>query len=160
MREQRDAFVFRCFTGLAYIDYITLRAEHFINDEKGLWLIKFRHKTRKKAKNKIELPLDLLFEGEATKIIQPYLKGKLPKANIFREVKNKSNNENIRSIAEAAGISKHLTTHVARHTFKNLCRKAGYPIDVISLLMGHAPPKTTTHLYGTEDRLTLAGYLR
>lgn len=159
VQEQRDAFVFRCFTGLSYIDYIQLQGKHFIKDEKGLWLIKHRHKTKKTSGSQIKLPLDLLFEGEAAKIIEPYLRGKLPEAKIFTFISPSPHNLNIRKIAKIATIEKHLSSHTARHTFKNLCREKGYPIDVISILMGHAPPKTTSHIYGTDDRITLAGYL-
>ena len=36
----RDAFLFGCFTGLAYIDIKTLRKEHFETDEEGRFWIK------------------------------------------------------------------------------------------------------------------------
>ena len=42
----RDAFLFGCFTGLAYIDIKTFRKEHFETDEEGrIWIKKKRVKT-------------------------------------------------------------------------------------------------------------------
>lgn len=44
--RSRDAFLFGCFTGLAYIDIKTLRKEHFETDEEGrIWIKKKRVKT-------------------------------------------------------------------------------------------------------------------
>lgn len=52
-------------------------------------------------------------------------------------------NKGIREAAKAAGISKHLTTHTARHTFAYLASKQGIPVTVIQHALNHSSVATT-----------------
>lgn len=49
----------------------------------------------------------------------------------------------IRRGAAAAGITKHITPHILRHSFGTLLAEAGVPLDTIQRLLGHADIKTT-----------------
>lgn len=61
--------------------------------------------------------------------------GQLPAAVTIREALSKA--------AEAAGIKKHVTPHVLRHSFATHLLEQGVDIHVVSALLGHAMLKTT-----------------
>jgi len=50
---------------------------------------------------------------------------------------------NVKSLCKAAGITKRITGHSARHTFATLCVTLGHDIYVISKLLGHTSVKET-----------------
>jgi len=52
----------------------------------------------------------------------------------------------LKLIAEVAGIKKHLTFHLARHTVATLLLMNGVPIETIKKLLGHTKI-TTTMIY-------------
>ncbi|HEX9503027.1 MAG TPA: tyrosine-type recombinase/integrase [Patescibacteria group bacterium] len=56
-------------------------------------------------------------------------------------------------LANKAGITKHLTPHVMRHTAATIMMQNGCPITYIQELLGHSDIKTTAKYYlGTDDR--------
>lgn len=58
-----------------------------------------------------------------------------------------------RLLASKAGITKHLTPHVLRHTAATIMMQNGCPITYIQELLGHSDIKTTAKYYlGTDDR--------
>ena len=52
-----------------------------------------------------------------------------------------------------ADLPKHYTLHCMRHTFTNMLRKKGVPIDIIQKLLGHATVRTTWDHYDASDAL-------
>ena len=53
-------------------------------------------------------------------------------------------NDNLKVIQELAGISKSLTTHLARHTFATTVTLGnGVPIETVSRMLGHTKLSTT-----------------
>ena len=46
-------------------------------------------------------------------------------------------NSNLKTIANATGITKRLTTHVGRHTFATWMLRNGVPIEKVSKMLGH-----------------------
>ena len=49
----------------------------------------------------------------------------------------------MKEIADICGINKHLTFHVARHTFATTVTLNGIPIESVSSMLGHKSIKTT-----------------
>ena len=49
--------------------------------------------------------------------------------------------------AEKAGIEKHVTPHVLRHTMTSLFAEAGVPLEVISRRLGHDSSELTRTIY-------------
>jgi len=135
----RDIFVFCCYTGLAYADVQQLKQEHIIIGVNGDRWIKM---PRKKTKAMSSIPL----LPPAQEIIlkyhdHPYVldgKGVLP------VLTNQKSNAYLKEIADVCGINKHLTTHLARHTFATTVTLAnGVSISTVSKMLGHRSLKTT-----------------
>ena len=53
-------------------------------------------------------------------------------------------NGNLRRLAEAAGIDKHVTSHTLRHSFAQwILNEEGYTIAQLAGMLGHTELKTT-----------------
>lgn len=63
-----DAFLFCCYTGLRYSDFVSLNEKNIVKMDGKLWLIFDSVKTGAEVK----LPLSLLFEGKALTLLQKY----------------------------------------------------------------------------------------
>lgn len=57
---------------------------------------------------------------------------------LFTEVTNQKMNAYLKEIADLARIEKHLTTHLARHTFATLSLSNHVSIESISKMLGHS----------------------
>ena len=59
---------------------------------------------------------------------------------------NQKSNAYLKEIAELCGITKNLTTHLARHTFATTVTLTnGVPLESVSKMLGHKSIKTTQH---------------
>ncbi len=140
----RDAFLFGCFTGLAYIDIKTLRKEHFETDEEGrIWIKKKRVKTGILSRIPLLPMAKLLLEkykdwpGDAVMPIQD-----------ATDV-----NENLKDIATLCGINKRVTFHTSRHTFASTVTLANnISLEVISKMMGHTNTRMTSRYAKLIDK--------
>lgn len=134
-----DAFLFCCYTGLRYSDFINLSEKNIVMVDKKPWLIFNAIKTGIEVK----LPLTILFDGKAWKLLHKY-KGKLKD---FFSIKPNSNvNKELIRIGKFAGIEKHFSFHSARHTNATLLIYKGANITTVQKLLGHRNV-TTTQIY-------------
>lgn len=59
---------------------------------------------------------------------------------------NQKMNAYLKEIADLCGLNKHLTFHLARHTFATTVTLSnGVPIETVSKMLGHLDLKTTQH---------------
>ncbi len=136
-RQIRDIFVFQAFTGLAYADVKKLTFDDIQKSFDGeLWLIAKRKKTGTTFYVKL-LPV-------AKQLIEQYrlvAKSKF----IFPVPSNTENmNRSLRRICKQAGITKWISSHVARHTMATtVCLSQGVPIETVSQMLGHSSIQTT-----------------
>ena len=64
--------------------------------------------------------------------------------HLFPVAQNQVINRYLKQIAEAAGIKKKITFHMARHTFATtITLMHGIPIETVSKMLGHAALSTT-----------------
>ena len=106
-RHILDAFLFCCYTGLRYSDFVRMKPDWIEKINGKPWL----HFFTKKTNTEVRLPLSLLFDGKALSIIGKYGDiGKL--AHIYG---NHDTNVALSHIMEAAKIGKRATFHMARH---------------------------------------------
>lgn len=136
LREVRDMFLMQCYTGLSYADLKRLALCHLSKSENGVYWIRMeRQKTR------VAFAIPLL--PQALTILQKYLPLNLTDEPLLPVLSNQKMNENLKLIQEIAGISKHLTTHLARHSFATVALTNGVPIETVSKLLGHTKLSTT-----------------
>lgn len=139
LEQVRDIFVFCCFTGLAYTDVQKLSKDHIILKMDGTRWIKIN---RSKTDCRSTIPL----LPAAEKIIQKYVDHPITLQNglLLPVISNQKTNAYLKEIADACNLEKHLTFHLARHTFATTVTLAnGIPIESVSKMLGHRSLKTT-----------------
>ena len=67
-------------------------------------------------------------------------------------ITNQKMNAYLKEIADLARIEKHLTTHLARHTFATLSLSNHVPIESISKMLGHSDIRTTQIYAKMQDK--------
>lgn len=136
LRKTRDAFLFCCYAGLRYSDFINLVPGNIVEIHQETWLIYKSVKTR----IEVRLPLYLLFAGKGIGILDKY---RNDLANFFQIRDNSNVNKELVSITKLAGLSKHISFHTARHTNATLLIYSGVNITTVQKLLGHKSVKTT-----------------
>jgi integrase len=139
LRRVRDLFIFSCYTGLAYIDLVTLEPSNIIAGADGMQWIKT---SRKKTEILVNVPL----LRPAAIILKKFLaeENAEKRETLFPRVSNQEMNRSLKLIGEICEIKKRLTFHLARHTFAmTVTLLNGVPIETISKLLGHTKLATT-----------------
>jgi integrase len=139
--QVRDIFLFGCYTGLAYVDLKKLRrSEISTGVDGGKWIFTKRKKT--------EIPSRIPLLPQALDILSKYENHPKCIANgmALPVLSNQKMNSYLKEIADLCGIHKHLTFHIARHTFATtITLSNGVPIETVSKILGHTNLKTTQH---------------
>lgn len=132
-RRVLDAFLFCCYTGLRYSDYIRLTDDSLTRLHGKQWLT---IKT-KKTDTEVKLPLHLLFGGKALTIIARY-----PSLNRMAKIGTNSEvNRHLRAITSKMG--KRITFHTARHSCAVNLLHQGVPVTTVQSILGHRSVETT-----------------
>lgn len=137
----KDIFLFSCYTGLAYVDVQKLkRSEIGVGVDGDKWIFIRRQKTDTPSRVPILPVVESLmnkYKDHPQCIIQDKL---LPVYS------NQKMNNYLKEIADACGITKILTFHIARHTFATtVTLNNGVPIESVSKMLGHKNLRTTQH---------------
>ena len=125
-----DAFLFCCYAGMRYSDFVNMKPDNIVEMHQETWLIYKSIKTG----TEVRLPLYLLFSGKGILILNKY------QANLqdFFHLRDNSNvNKELIIIARLAGLAKKVSFHTARHTNATLL------IYNVQKLLGHKSVKTT-----------------
>ena len=147
-----DAFLFCCYTGLRYSDFTRLSEQNLIYpDKKQAWLVFKSQKTGVES----QIPLDLLFQGKAIRILEKYE----DKARFFCLKPNPDVNKDLIRIGKLAQIEKHFSFHSSRHTNATLLIYSGAQLTTVQKLLGHRSIKTT-QVYGEVFSQTLVNDLK
>ena len=131
----KDAFLFCCYTGLRYSDFVRLRPEWIEKINGKPWL----HLFTKKTDTEIRLPLSLLFDGKAIEIINKYS----DISSLVHIPGNHDANVMLSEVVKTAKINKRVTWHTARHTCATLLVYQGVPITTVQKILGHSSLRTT-----------------
>jgi site-specific recombinase XerD len=136
LQKTLDAFLFCCYAGMRYSDFINLSSENIVDINQQTWLIYKSVKTG----TEVRLPLYLLFSGKGIVILNKY------QDNIgeFFHLRDNSNvNKDLMIITKLAGLSKRISFHTARHTNATLLIYNRVNITTVQKLLGHKSVKTT-----------------
>jgi len=141
LNQVKDIFLFSCFTGLAYADVKKLSRKNIgfgVDGEK--WIFINRTKTDTRSNIPI-LPIASFILEKHENHPQVVNQDKL-----LPILSNQKMNSYLKEIADACGITKELTFHIARHTFATTVTLSnGVPIESVSKMLGHKNIKTTQH---------------
>jgi site-specific recombinase XerD len=137
----RDIFLFSCYTGLAYADVKKLKRTEIV---KGIDGQQWIHTSRQKTDTDSRIPL----LPKAIELINAYVDH--PQCEneglLLPVLSNQKMNSYLKEIADACGIAKELTYHIARHTFATTVTLAnGVSIESVSKMLGHKNIRTTQH---------------
>ena len=124
--ELKRAFLFACYTGLRKSDVYALTWDNIYNSS-----IRIR---MQKTGDPITIPL-----SESAKKYLGQRNGDHP----FTTNSDRQMNRDLLKWAEDAGVKKHVTFHLSRHTFATMALTYGADIYTVSKLLGHNSLKTT-----------------
>lgn len=131
----KRAYLFSCFTGLRISDVRNLKWGDVYNENGQTYVSVVMVKTTK--------PLYIPLSGQALKWM-PEKGERASDDYVFGNLVNYGNvNENLKKWAEAAGIRKHISYHLARHSFATMMLTLGADLYTTSKLLGHSNVKTT-----------------
>lgn len=122
-------FLFCCYTGLRYQDIKKLCFKD-IQDGQYLYLRMI------KTKEFVRIPLI-----EKARALLPV--PSFDNQPVFKVQTDQPTNRKLKEIMTAAGITKQISFHCARHTFATVSKSLGMDYDVISKILGHTDIKTT-----------------
>jgi site-specific recombinase XerD len=142
----RDLFLVQCFTGMAYRELYNLTEENLVTADDGRMWIKIQ---RQKTGGDCRIPLmDIPLS-----IIRRY-KGTAGDDKLLPVPDMEAMNYGLQAIGKQCGITKHLTTHVGRHTYASeVTLSQGVPIESVAKMLGHRR-LSSTRVYAriTEER--------
>jgi site-specific recombinase XerD len=141
LTQVRDVFVFCCYTGLSYADVKKLRRNEIgIGMDGDRWIFTSRQKTDTSSRIPL-LPVALEILNSYQDHPQCENQGLL-----LPVLSNQKMNAYLKEIADLSDVFKHLTFHLARHTFATTVTLSNnVPIETVSKMLGHTNIKTTQH---------------
>ena len=128
LQHAKDVWLFQRYTGLAYADLKALTADNIIVQGGSTYIVSER------VKNGAKITIKLIDKALAMLESYNYM---LPIINLS------SYNQHLKQVALIAGLTKPLTSHMARHTFATQALHAGLRIEVVSKMLAHADIQTT-----------------
>lgn len=135
--DVKPAFLFCCFSGLRYSDVQKMTWREITVSADGLAQLETSMKKTGK-------PLYLPLSDNALKWLPE--RGDTPDdSRVFYKLPDQVTNADVRlrTLVKKAEISKHVTFHVARHTFATLTLSYGADLYTVSKLLGHSNVRTT-----------------
>lgn len=149
----KDVFLFCCYTGLAFTEVealshndISIVLDDKLKDNEDFtnyWIFIKRQKTMNSSARVCKIPL----LKKAYAILEKYRNDPrcINNGVCLPVISNVKYNEYLKIIQVACEITKHLTTHVARHTCSRIFLDAGFSKEFVAEMFGH----TTTEYIGT-----------
>lgn len=132
LKRVKDLFLFQCYTGLAYADLMRFDMSKAVKGEKYYLVTDDRKKTGE--------GYTVVLMEKAMDILKKY-DYKLPKMTCEQY------NMRLKIMADACGIEKPIASHFCRRTCGMLLLNYGFPIEIVSKVLGHSNIKTTQQAY-------------
>lgn len=132
LERVKDLFLFQCYTGLAYADLMRFDMSKAVKGEKYYLVTDDRKKTGE--------GYTVVLMEKAMDILKKY-DYKLPKMTCEQY------NMRLKIMADASKIDKPIASHFGRRTCGMLLLNYGFPIEIVSKVLGHSNIKTTQQAY-------------
>ncbi|WP_050702823.1 site-specific integrase, partial [Dysgonomonas sp. BGC7] len=145
-REVLRDFLFSCYTSLSYVEFHNVTYGDLkpvtVNNRIFLLLCNERQKTNVLYKIPIVSPVvEQLLERETSDTDKDSSK------KIFSPLANQPTNRYLKEIMKDLGISKTITFHLARHTFRTIAAKKDIRESIAERMMGHAEGNDIRDIY-------------
>lgn len=148
LQQVADVFLFGCYTGYAYSDLKRLSSSNIVKTDDGqIWI----HARRLKTDMVSHVPL----LPPAKKIIDKYSSHPYCKKNnvLLPVLSNQKLNAYLKEIADLCGITKNISSHMARHTFATtITLNNDIPIESVSKMLGHSSISMTQNYAKLLDK--------
>lgn len=131
-KDVPNAFLFSVFSGLRYSDVARLKGENIYRSGKNVFILF----TTKKTTTRQNLKLGKM----ALKYLPTDIKAGKP---VFQLPNNGRTNIDLKQWIEAAGITKNITFHCARHTNATLLLNSGASLATVAFQLGHKDIRMT-----------------
>ena len=142
----KQAFLFACYTGLRFSDVCNLTWGKLQKDNNDGTFINY---VQKKTQKQEYLPIP----QKATEFLPNRANAK-DADQVYKLPSGGYTNFLLKAWATMAGLKKHLTFHVARHSYATILLSLGAGIETISKNLGHSEIRTTQHHYAAiENKL-------
>lgn len=135
-RMYKLGFLFSCFCGLRISDVSQLKWGDLYTEADGRTFVKI---TMQKTQTAISLPLS----PTALAFLPDRTEDTTADTLIFPRVNKHNEFRYLKEWAAAAGITKHVSFHTARHTFATMLITLGADLYTVSKLLGHSNISTT-----------------
>ena len=130
MEKARDIFIFCAFTGISYADIKHLTYDNIQSSFDGKLWIKGR---RRKTNTEYNIPVLNI----PKMILEKYKDEAI--GNLAMPIISLTNyNLLLKKIAKSCGITKNVSSHLARHSFATLALTQGVSIESVSKMLGHS----------------------
>ena len=132
LERVRDLFIFQTYTCLRYSDMAMFN----VNNIETVSGVKVYKCVQKKTSKRATIPL----LKPALDILSKY-------HNVLPIISNVKYNAYLKVVAQAAGLSKPLTTHWARHTGATILLNEGISMQIVAKICGHSSTRITEEIY-------------
>ncbi len=162
--QRIQEFILIClYCGFRFSDTNTLAPEHIKETKEGIAILKLKSE---KSSKRIFMPLWLLGPKNDKGLTSPEQlfknlldrreqeAGRSPEFDAipFFGRSNQKVNKPLKIIAQRAGITKNMTTHIGRRSFTNIMNKDfGIPLSIVQKLLQHSDIRTTMKYVNQSD---------
>ncbi|MDJ1481885.1 site-specific integrase [Cytophagaceae bacterium YF14B1] len=140
--QVKKAFLFACYTGLRFADIKDLEWSNINGNELSFIQVK----TEKKSPHKVRINL-------STVALQIIGEPQASTDKVFNLPGQRSTGKTIQTWAKHAGVQKHVTFHVARHSFATNLLYYQTDLMTVSSLLGHTTTKHTQKYVRVADSM-------
>jgi site-specific recombinase XerD len=138
----RDFLVFTIFSGgMRFSDVITLKTSNLFEEDGFYFLLK---EGQEKTNESVHTPL----LPPAIQILEKYKDEREKTGFLLPRISHQKLNEYLKTLADNAGIIKHMTHKIARHTFgTTICGRNSVPRHLTAAWLGHVLKGNSTDIY-------------
>ncbi len=158
----RNVFLFAMYNGgVRFADMSRMKWENIKNDERLEYKMGKTSSIRSfKLLSKSKEILAHYKNDDSSKFIFPILPAEAIRYNEFEmveriSIKNTYINKLLKELAKEAGITKRLTTHIARHSFADILRQKGVNLYEISKALAHSSLAITENYINSLDQASV-----